>query len=952
MSFNQNKNVQEILQNELNQLKEENARLKQILQEHHIDYELSDDESIVQVAEEQQVLDRPQPRLSLEEKVALFRSLFKGREDVYARRWYSVTSGKSGYQPVCEREWNSSFCNKKKYKCAECPNRSFAPLSYEALFRHLSGKDEWCRDVLGIYAILEDDTCYFLCTDFDDKNCEHGYQTDVHAFINVCRDWSIPAYIERSRSGKGAHVWIFFEKNISAAKARRLGNIILTEAMNRDGHLSFKSYDRFFPNQDTLPKGGFGNLVALPLQGNARRAGNTVFVDEKFSPYPDQWNFLISVHRLPELSIDLILKDHYQENQLGELSKTSESKPWQVPADTNLVKNDFPSRVTLIKSNQLYLNLNDYSPKLISHFKRLAAFRNPEYYAKQGMRLPLYNIPRIISCSEIVDHYLKLPRGCEDAVTELLMKNQVRVNVVDKTNPGCEIQVSFKGNLRKEQEEAMKEMLQYNIGTLSATTAFGKTVFAIAMIAERKVNTLILVHTKALLEQWVERLETFLQIESPIMQETKKKRKPFSPIGCLYSGKNTLHGIVDIALIQSSIEKGEVKPFIHDYGMVIVDECHHVSAVNFEQVLKEVHARYVYGLTATPIRKDGHQPIIFMQCGPIRYIADTELQMKNQSFDRVLVPRFTSYRNLTDDEKTYTQLIQDLSSDSMRNQLIVQDILSALSEGRTPLVLSNLTSHVQYLSEQLSLKVPNVITLIGADSSKNKRVIMERLKQISPNERLVIVATGKYVGEGFDYPRLDTLFLTMPVSWKGLVAQYAGRLHRDYPGKKVVRIYDYVDIRISLCDLMYRKRLKGYSAVGYKTVSKDNSDVKYTDMILDGANYWNILKQDLVSSKQSIVISCPKIKMYRSMLLDMLRDLRLSGIEIVIHTERKSNDILANYGLNIITHEHLSLQCLIIDKQKLWYGNVNFLGYNSSDNNVMRMQNSSLSKELIEALYE
>ena len=419
--------------------------------------------------------------------------------------------------------------------------------------------------------------------------------------------------------------------------------------------MTFKSYDRFFPNQDRLPDGGFGNLVALPLQGKARKERNSVFVDEDFMAYGDQWNYLLEIKRISEATVDAILTKHEKASELGELSTTSETKPWETPIPQKITHNDFPASLVLIRSNILYIPLQGFSAKAVNHLKRIASFKNPEFYARQGMRLSTYNIPCIISCADMEEDYIALPRGCEDAVVALLEDNQVSYSIEDKTNHGENITVRFKGELREEQKTAIDNLTAHDNGVLNATTAFGKTVTAIGLIAERQVNTLILVHTKALLDQWKSRLEEFLQIDFTEDNIPKKRgrRKAFSPFGTLDSKGNSLHGKIDIALIQSCLEDSGVKPFIRDYGMLIVDECHHVSAVNFERILKYANARYVYGLTATAIRKDGHQPIIFMQCGPIRYSADAKAQMASQTFTRLLVPRFTSYRELTDEKSTY-----------------------------------------------------------------------------------------------------------------------------------------------------------------------------------------------------------------------------------------------------------------------------------------------------------
>lgn len=828
------------IQNELARLREENARLKELLRKHGIAYEASTSPIIP--------IQKPIPQLSLEEKVALFRSLFRGREDVFARRWYSPKTEKSGYQPVCTREWNREYCDKKKYKCAECPNREFQHLGYTDVYAHLEGKDPNGRDVIGAYAIMPDNTCYFLCCDFDDKSCEHGYQDDVRAYVSVCRGWNIPAYVERSRSGNGAHVWILFNEPIKAQSARKLGNAILTEAMDREGRMSFKSYDRFFPNQDFMPDGGFGNLVALPLQGMARKNGNSVFVDDNFIPYPDQWTFLQQIKKMPLAQVDSTLSLQTNQEPLGALSKTSESAPWERPEPRPMKHGDFPKTIAITRSNGLYIPMAGLSAKVVNHLKRMAAFKNPEFYAKLGMRLPTFNIPRIISCSEIVEDYLWLPRGCEESVFDFFNENGVSLTIEDKTNPGQPIEATFLGEPRPEQATAIEELSKHRCGTIYAATAFGKTVTGIAMIARKKVNTLILLHTKALLDQWRERLAQYIEVEFLPDEQPKGRgrRKVFKKFGALSSTENSMNGKIDIALLQSCIPDNEVKPFVRNYGMVIVDECHHAPAVSFERVLKEVNAKWVYGLTATPIRKDGHQPIIFMQCGEIRYTADSKAQQEQQAFQRLLVPRFTTYRNISDDNG-YTAIAQSLSEDESRNRLIIDDVKKVLDEGRSPIILTGLTSHVDYLAEECRKICPNVIRLVGNDSSKAKRQEMERLKSIADTEPLVVVATGKYVGEGFDLPRLDTLMLALPVSWKGLIAQYTGRLHRDYSGKSEVRIYDYIDLRVPICDSMYKKRLHGYKAVGYSlaVVNDGIFAERTTETIFDSENFERPFHADL-----------------------------------------------------------------------------------------------------------
>ena len=411
------------------------------------------------------------------------------------------------------------------------------------------------------------------------------------------------------------------------------------------------------------------------------------------------------------------------------------------------------------------------------------------------------------------------------------------------------------------------------------------------------------------------------------------------------------------------MDEDGVKTFVQDYGMVIVDECHHVSSITFEHVLKSIKAHTVYGLTATPIRKDGQQPIIFMQCGPIRFSADAKSQIAKQSFDRYLIPRFTSYRSITEDKLTITAMYQSLSEDTVRNDLIVKDICKVVDSGRTPIILTNRTSHVTLLAEKLKNTIPNVITLTGSGTTKDKRDALLRLQAISPSEPLVIVATGKYVGEGFDYPRLDTLFLALPISWKGLVAQYAGRLHRENEGKKDVRIYDYIDIHEPVCDSMYRKRLKGYASIGYKTIIKgqptlfDNvNDIEFSineGQIFNGKTYFRPYKTDLGTAKHSIVISSPKLyNAERNSLVEYLMNLSSQGIEVLVltHTANEQTEYLQRKGLSVKIIPTLSLCTTIIDKTIVWYGAINALGYTSEEDNVIKVTDNNLADELTNAL--
>ena len=625
------------------QLLNENEQLKQIIRDYETNYGPLGKMSDTPPAPSQSPPETPpsdaiHKHSTPDEKIALFLSLFKGQPGVYAKRWQNK-AGKSGYSPVCLNEWERELCGKPKIKCSACSHQNFSPFDANAVEQHLRG-----RNVVGIYPLLPDGTCHFLAIDFDGE----GWQADVTMLRKVCGENAIPVAIERSRSGNGAHAWFFFAEPVDAALARNFGTALLTRAMMQRHQIRFSSYDRLFPNQDTLPKGGFGNLIALPLQKEARENGNSVFIDENFQEYADQWRFLNDLHRFSVNEISMLAQKISGGNAFGELRQEEKENPWEiVEKRAPLAQKDAPKKVAITKANMLYINKAGFSERALNRLKRLAAFKNPEFFKAQKMRLPTWNKPRIISLADESADFLHLPRGCETEIVELLSSTGSEIGWTDERVHGPAIEAEFTGTLRAEQDNAAQVLLKHETGVLSATTAFGKTVVAAKLIAERKVRTLVLVHTRQLLEQWQERLADFLIVKSPKSgaKSGKKGRKnQNSVIGQIGGGKNTPGGIIDIAVMQSLNRGDEVKAIVRDNGMVIIDECHHVPAFSFEQILRTAMAKYVYGLTATPLRADGHHPIIFMQCGPVRYTVDARDQAELRPFEHFIIPRFTPFK--------------------------------------------------------------------------------------------------------------------------------------------------------------------------------------------------------------------------------------------------------------------------------------------------------------------
>lgn len=774
-------------------LQAENARLIALLETHGIAWRQP--QSTVPVVREQEP-----SRLSTAEKVALFRRLFRGRTDVYPVRWEGKTSGKAGYAPACANEWRAGICEKPRIKCGDCSNRLLIPLSAAVIYDHLAGEH-----TVGVYPLLEDDTCHFLAVDFD----EADWRDDARAFMQSGEELGVPAALEISRSGNGAHAWVFFSSRVSARDARRLGTAIISHTCTRTRQLQLSSYDRLFPNQDTMPKGGFGNLIALPLQKAPRESGFSVFVDAELRPYLDQWAFLASIQPMAVVDIEpTILRATGGVHPLDVTFIDDEdlATPWtRKDRSAKKLAGPMPKSLTVTLANLIYFEKSQLPQALANRLIRLAAFQNPEFYKAQAMRMSVWDKPRVIGNAENYPQHIALPRGCLDAALDLLQDNGVACDLRDERFVGEPIDASFVGTLRLDQEAAVSGMLHHDTGVLCAPTAFGKTVTAAAMIARRGVNTLVLVHRTELLKQWQERLQAFLGVGKGM-------------VGTIGGGKAKPTGKIDIAVMQSLSRQGEVNPLVENYGQVIVDECHHVGAVSFDAILKRTKAKYVLGLTATPIRRDGQQPIIFMQCGPIRYTAAKPVGAPH---DLEVLPRSRSTRIDLPTDAGIQDVFLHLANDLARTEAIAAEIKVAYAQGRKVLVLTERTEHLGAIKAALEGLNPVPFVLHGRMSRKLRSALVAELDALPPDAPRVLLSTGKLVGEGFDHPPLDTLVLSMPVSWKGTLQQYAGRLHREHASKNDVRIIDFVDTGHPALLRMWDKRQRGYRAMGYRIGADD-----------------------------------------------------------------------------------------------------------------------------------
>ena len=740
-----------------------------------------------------------------EDKVGLFRELFRGRGDLFPTRFESRKTGKQGYAPACANKFVKGLCKLPSVKCGDCRNQAFLPVDDAAVLAHLKG-----RHVMGVYPLLADGTCWFLAIDFD----EGTWAEDVRAFRETCRDVGLPIVVERSRSGNGAHAWFFFSEPVSAAASRRMGCYLITETMSRRHELAMGSYDRLFPSQDTLPKGGFGNLIALPLQWEPRKSGNTVFLDEHLHPYPDdrQWALLAAVSKIDRRTVEAIAGEATRLGRVmglrpPEPTDEGDVAPWaRSPSGKTAVARiagPLPERVRAVLCQRLFIEKAGLSSPLLDRIKRLAAFQNPEFYEKQRMRLSTALIPRVISCAEDLAGHVALPRGCRSDLEQLLREHDVPLEIEDKRVSGEPVSFRFHGRLTRPQEEAARALLAHDTGVFVAPPGIGKTVMGIYLVAERACGTLVLVHRRPLLDQWRAQLSLFL---GTFPRE----------IGQIGGGKRSANGRLDVAMIQSLVRGERVADVVSGYGQVIVDECHHVPAASFERVLAEAKARYVVGLTATLRRRDGHDPIATMQLGPVRSVIDPRSQAAKRPFAQRLVVRETAFEARSQAVRPGIQeLYASLAVDERRNDQIFDDVVACLEEGRSPILLTERRDHLEHFAERLRRFARHVVVLHGGMGARSRRAALAQLAAIPADEERLVLATGRDAGEGFDDSRLDTLFLALPISWRGTLEQYAGRLHRLHPGKTEVRIFDYVDRQVPVLLRMFERRLRGYRSIGY-----------------------------------------------------------------------------------------------------------------------------------------
>lgn len=898
-------------------LEKENQRLRDELEKYRFQMKLSD-----------------QKVLTNEEKFSIYNSYFAGRQDVVAKRYYSKKNGKYGYSPICTNDFKQSLCLKcvgKKINCIKCTSRNFVSMSNELLLNHFRGNKSNEYDVcLGIYPLLKNGTCNFLAIDFDD----YDWLEEMKSVYHTAHRLELHPLLERSQSGRGGHLWIFFAEPIKATKARKIGFILLKETMKENNKIKFDSFDRMFPNQDYISNDGLGNLIALPLQSTAFQKGNSSFINENGECISNPIAYLVMIKKSTEYEINRIIQSNEEVDYFFDDDQLS------IPlyADTK-----YNSQLYLLKSKMLYIKKESLNSLTLNMIRRLASMYNPDYFLLQRLHKPMYNVPLTLGEYNENEHYIAIPRGCIDKLKKVFIGTDIEID--DKTIVGEKLNLTFIGELNEQQKIAVKSLLNYEQGVLQATAGFGKTVMSLKIISEINCNTLIIVNTKKLLDQWMKQIEKFLAIP-------KYQKKSDSFVGQFTGMKKNLKYNLDIATASALAKNEELEKLLMPYGMVIIDECHHIPSSSFRLIMKNVQSKYIYGLSATPDRQDGLEKIIYMYCGMKRFETNKKYIISQREFRQVLIPHFTNVYCFESD-LSYQELIEEIAENDNRNFMITKDIITSFRQGRKIIALSERISHLKILFEKVRDVSSNIFLYTGDLSQKDKKILENAISNLDENENFIILATSKLLGEGFDLPSLDTLFLTLPIADKNRIEQYTGRLHRQYANKTDVQVHDYIDIHLPVFEAMFQKRLKAYYNEGYhlQEVEKTQS---LTSLLYYKDTYFKVFERDLLEVRKYIVI---RMRLYQIMKVKKLHELLMQttrrGVKVtVIVDEISANNEVQLYfkGAGCVlksTSKPVKSNFMIFDKDIVWYGDLNIFNQESNKASFVRLQNNSLAQELL-----
>ena len=969
------------LQSRIQALEDENRLLKERLEEAGVSYAdivSGDAEGVVELYDPDQ--GARIKKFDVTDKIAsdFFMMFCRGRKDVYDLRYTNPKTGKNGYYSQCFNRWDRGCHIQKKdgVRCKDCELRAYKPVTLPLIKAHMNGTDPNGNDVVAIYPMLENNLCQLLVFDFDNHakgaeqedyaNIDDGWKEEINALRRICKNLDVDAVVERSRSGRGAHLWIFFKEMVPARLARRFGFALLEKGAESVNLKSFKYYDRMIPTQDALPEGGLGNVIALPLQGMALKSGNSAFIDENWNAYEDQLNVLAGTRRLTRQGIEDYLSLWYSTGSTSEDNGTD--APWD--KNSEIEAGSVKGVVRIVLADRIYIDSTGMSNKTKRQLRRMATFSNKQYFQNQAMDMPNYDESRFIYLGSDEGKYIVLPRGLREEILKKFDNAGISYKIEDKRTKGQELNISFRGELRESQIPAVETMLENETGILHAATAFGKTVVCCDMIARRGISTLILVDRADLMNQWIKRLEEFLDIDEELPEyqtKTGRTRKRKSLIGNLQGAHDTLTGIVDVAMIRSLKKKDGFHPKLKEYAQVYFDECHHAASDSAIEVLQEINAKYVYGVTATPKRGDGKEKINEFLLGPIRYRFTAKDRAEEQNINHLVYPRFT--RTVKPHHLSKTPYGNDayelIRNNDVRDEQIIRDVADCVQAGRTPVVLTKYVDHAKKLSERLKTYADRLILLTGANGTKARRAQVEELNKVDNSDSLILVGTGSLLGEGFDFPRLDTLFMATPVSGENVVEQYVGRLNRDYDGKENVIVYDYVDSHIPKFDKMYSARLKAYKKIGYELCVNMDGEKQKANAIYDIENYAETYWKDLEEANSAVVVSSPRLNNQKvDRIIKILGKRRELGVKVTIVTwhpdayKYGKDDVrmelmerLRKAGFEIRLVEESCEHYAVIDNEIVWYGSVNLLSKEDAEDNLMRVCSKDIAAELLEMTF-
>ena len=969
------------LQSRIQALEDENRLLKERLEEAGVSYAnivSGDAEGVVELYDPDQ--GARIKKFDVTDKIAsdFFMMFCRGRKDVYDLRYTNPKTGKNGYYTQCFNRWDRGCHIQKKdgVRCKDCELRAYKPVTLPLIKAHMNGTDPNGNDVVAIYPMLENNLCQLLVFDFDNHakgaeqedyaNIDDGWKEEINALRRICKNLDVDAVVERSRSGRGAHLWIFFKEMVPARLARRFGFALLEKGAESVNLKSFKYYDRMIPTQDALPEGGLGNVIALPLQGMALKSGNSAFIDENWNAYEDQLNVLAGTRRLTRQGIEDYLSLWYSTGSISEDNGTD--APWD--KNSEIEAGSVKGVVRIVLADRIYIDSTVMSNKTKRQLRRMATFSNKQYFQNQAMDMPNYDESRFIYLGSDEGKYIVLPRGLREEILKKFDNAGISYKIEDKRTKGQELNISFRGELRESQIPAVETMLENETGILHAATAFGKTVVCCDMIARRGISTLILVDRADLMNQWIKRLEEFLDIDEELPEyqtKTGRTRKRKSLIGNLQGAHDTLTGIVDVAMIRSLKKKDGFHPKLKEYAQVYFDECHHAASDSAIEVLQEINAKYVYGVTATPKRGDGKEKINEFLLGPIRYRFTAKDRAEEQNINHLVYPRFT--RTVKPHHLSKTPYGNDayelIRNNDVRDEQIIRDVADCVQAGRTPVVLTKYVDHAKKLSERLKTYADRLILLTGANGTKARRAQVEELNKVDNSDSLILVGTGSLLGEGFDFPRLDTLFMATPVSGENVVEQYVGRLNRDYDGKENVIVYDYVDSHIPKFDKMYSARMKAYKKIGYELCVNMDGEKQKANAIYDIENYAETYWKDLEEANSAVVVSSPRLNNQKvDRIIKILGKRRELGVKVTIVTwhpdayKYGKDDVrmelmerLRKAGFEIRLVEESCEHYAVIDNEIVWYGSVNLLSKEDAEDNLMRVCSKDIAAELLEMTF-